>query len=737
MASKSNVSKRSATKKSGKKAVAKKSPKNKEKAPCSTATCKCGISGLMLDSLPTPVVAVDTDFNLIFINRPGSEMVGRAQEGCIGEKCYSLLKTEHCHTAQCQMANAIQHGGVCTGETVARLPSGPRPIRYTCTTLKDSGGNLVGAMETIIDISKEVEVTESLEALTRSVTAGKLDTRADVENFQGNFKKIVQGINDTVEAVTGPLQVAAEYLDWIAKGNIPEKITQDYKGSFKEIMDNLNHCIDGLGGLMEANTVLQRMALNDHTMKVEGEYQGLYSEMSIAVNTVRERLLRVTEISDDIAKGDLSDLEPLRQIGGGKGRRSENDRLAPAIIKMIESIKILVDEAADLTDQVREGKLHCRARGEGLEGEFKKVIVGINETLDAIVFPINEAMAVLEKVANQDLTSKVVGDYQGQLNEFKENINKAIKNLHDAMTQAASASDQVGAASVQIASSSQSLADGAARQAASLEETSSSLEQMSTMVKQNAQNSNQANNLMHEAEQVVYRAKQSMDELTRSMEEISGASEETQKIIKTIDEIAFQTNLLALNAAVEAARAGEAGAGFAVVADEVRNLAMRAAEAAKNTADLIEGTVKKVKAGSELVEKTNSEFNEVATSATKVAGLVSEISEASNEQAQGIEQVNKAVAEMDKVTQESAANAEESASAAEEMSAQAQELNSMLGAFELNWQGRRQVSAAIGMDGSTGRRLDRLNALEGRRKPEDIIPFDDDREPPGDGFKDF
>jgi methyl-accepting chemotaxis protein len=163
------------------------------------------------------------------------------------------------------------------------------------------------------------------------------------------------------------------------------------------------------------------------------------------------------------------------------------------------------------------------------------------------------------------------------------------------------------------------------------------------------------------------------------MEEISKASEETSKIIKTIDEIAFQTNLLALNAAVEAARAGEAGAGFAVVADEVRNLALRAAEAAKNTAGLIEGTVKKVKDGGDLVSKTNDAFTEVAKGATKVGELVGEIAAASNEQAQGIEEVNKAMVEMDKTVQQSAANAEESASASEEMSAQAEQMKGVVG----------------------------------------------------------
>ena len=234
--------------------------------------------------------------------------------------------------------------------------------------------------------------------------------------------------------------------------------------------------------------------------------------------------------------------------------------------------------------------------------------------------------------------------------------------------------DQVASASTQISSASQQLAEGASEQAASLEETSSSLEEMSSMTSQNAAHSVEADNLMKGSNQVIGQANDSMNELTASMNEISKASEETQKIIKTIDEIAFQTNLLALNAAVEAARAGEAGAGFAVVADEVRNLAMRAADSAKNTASLIEGTVKRVHEGAEIVARTNEAFIKVADSSSKVGDLIAEIAEASREQAEGIKQVNSAVYEMDKVVQLNAANAEENASASEEMTAQAEQM---------------------------------------------------------------
>ena len=241
-----------------------------------------------------------------------------------------------------------------------------------------------------------------------------------------------------------------------------------------------------------------------------------------------------------------------------------------------------------------------------------------------------------------------------------------------------SASDVAGTAEM-VFSASHRLAEGAAEQAAAIEETSASLEEMSSITKQNADNAGQADGLMQETNQVVAAADQSMSELTRSMAAISQASEETSKIIKTIDEIAFQTNLLALNAAVEAARAGEAGAGFAVVADEVRNLALRAAQAAKDTSGLIEGTVQKVQSGTELVTGANEAFSRVAASAVKVGELVAEIAAASVEQAQGIDQVNRAVTEMDKVTQSNAASAEESASASEEMNAQAEQMKAMVG----------------------------------------------------------
>jgi methyl-accepting chemotaxis protein len=265
-----------------------------------------------------------------------------------------------------------------------------------------------------------------------------------------------------------------------------------------------------------------------------------------------------------------------------------------------------------------------------------------------ITSPIQETIHVIEKIAEGDLTQEIGLSSKDEIGALTRSVNEMRQKTEEAVSQ-----------SVVM---SQSLSEAASEQAASLEETSSSLEEMTSQTKQNAGNAAEANSLMTAAQQVIEKANGSMNELTGSMNEIAQGSEQTQKIIKTIDEIAFQTNLLALNAAVEAARAGEAGAGFAVVADEVRNLAMRAAEAAKNTSNLIENIGKKIKNGEKLVGVTNEAFREIMGSSTKVVRLIGEIAAASKEQSLGIDQINRAVAEMNSLTQHNASGAEELAS---------------------------------------------------------------------------
>ncbi|MDR3567947.1 MAG: methyl-accepting chemotaxis protein [Syntrophobacteraceae bacterium] len=310
----------------------------------------------------------------------------------------------------------------------------------------------------------------------------------------------------------------------------------------------------------------------------------------------------------------------------------------------------------------------------------------------AMAADIQASTAAVENVKgmnNQELFSKLKSYFRGMLIIILtvsilgilisifvvRSVSRALRDIIHGLS---NASREVNAASGQLSDASQSLAEGATEQAASIEEISASLEEISAMTKGNAKHAGDADRLMQGAQQTFETANSSMVRLTASMEEISSASEKTSKIIKTIDEIAFQTNLLALNAAVEAARAGEAGAGFAVVADEVRNLAMRAAEAAKNTTSLIEGTMKKVKDGSGLVTSTSEAFGGLGDSTEKIAALIVEIATASKEQSVGIDQVSTAMSSTEQVIQKNSANAEETAAASQEMSGQAEQMKSLV-----------------------------------------------------------
>ena len=265
-----------------------------------------------------------------------------------------------------------------------------------------------------------------------------------------------------------------------------------------------------------------------------------------------------------------------------------------------------------------------------------------------IVTPMQKVTELARTVAEGDLTRRMDLAQRDEIGDLTLAINMIC--------------DKMGESIGHVSEGSIELAEGSSEQAASIEETGAALEEISSMTKRNADNAAQAESQMQQSVRMIGESNNAIADLTSSMKEVANASEETQKIVKTIDEIAFQTNLLALNAAVEAARAGEAGSGFSVVAEEVRNLALRSAVAAKNTADLIEDTVDKVRHGSGLAEKTAKGFEEVVTISEKAGTFVNEIAIATKEQAQGIEEVNKAVAEMDKVTQQNAANAEELAS---------------------------------------------------------------------------
>jgi methyl-accepting chemotaxis protein len=315
-----------------------------------------------------------------------------------------------------------------------------------------------------------------------------------------------------------------------------------------------------------------------------------------------------------------------------------------------------------------------------------------------ILKPIREAIGVLRKVAEGDLTQKIEASSKDEIGELVETVDEMRVKMGDMVAQAMSISE--------------GLSDSAASEAASLEETSASLDEIASMTRQNAANTNEANQLMLSAKQAVEKANHSMTGLTKSMQDIAGASEQTQKIVKSIDEIAFQTNLLALNAAVEAARAGESGAGFAVVADEVRNLALRATESARNSSNMIEDIVSKVKSGENLVGVTSEAFAQVTTSSNKVVELMSEIAAASQEQSQGIDQVNSTLAGVNVTTQTNASNAEK--------------LSSMMSMYKTEMRDHAAKSKHFSAIQGVAKRLSA--ARQQVVGPEQILPFKDDED---------
>jgi len=386
----------------------------------------------------------------------------------------------------------------------------------------------------------------------------------------------------------------------------------------------------------------------------------------------------------------------LHQMSGGNMTARLNmkrgDEIGIMAKAMDEFSSHMQEDIISTMKKISVGDLSTNVSIAGPNDEIGPALKNTVESLRALI--IDDGGQVLSAAANKDLSQRMERVYDGEFARMKKNINTVVQNLDDAMTQVHEAVGQVTSASGEISSGAQSLAEGANEQASSLEEISSSLEEISSMTKQNADHSNQAKVLVTQAGASVNEANEAMKRMAVAIKEIKSSSDNTAKILKTIDDIAFQTNLLALNAAVEAARAGEAGKGFAVVAEEVRNLAMRSAEAAKNTANMIEESVKNADGGVKITEEVAKALETTVERAGKVASLIGEIAAASNEQAQGIEQVNAAVAQMSQVTQQTAANSQESASASEQLSSQAAELANMVDSFKLSSSGGLSNTAA-------------------------------------------
>ena len=577
-----------------------------------------------------------------------------------------------------------------------------------------------GSLNTCIRAVKAM--IDDVGILSAAAVEGKLHIRADLEKHDGDFRRIVAGFNQTLDSVVDPLHTAAEYIGRIGKGEIPPPLTGIYYGEFNEIKDSINSCIEGFGALADGNRVLAAMRVNDFTGRTEKAGYGIFLEISESINEVSGHINEIIGYVNHVAAGNLEDLETLKVIGG----KSENDILIPSVAMMIENLKNVVDQTYELSAHAIEGRLDKRGDAGSFEGEYKKIIEGINRTLDAVIEPIDEAFLVLKQlsegnlnrfmsgdyrgdhaeiknavnisissllnyigeiagtlseVSRGNLDLEIAGEYKGNFIEIKESLNHIIFTLNQIISEIGEAAEHVASGAGQMLGSSQSLAQGSMEQTCTVEELSASIAETAEYFKQNTGIAAEASGLAVFARDNARRGNVQMEHMLGSMEKIKDSSINISKIIRVIDDIAFQTNILALNAAVEAARAGQHGKGFAVVADEVRRLAAKSSEAAKRTAEIIEESIAAVKTGSDIANDTASVFQEILKTVGKVTDLVVDISNSSDKQASGLAIINREIEQVSRIIQENSALAEQSAEMSETLHRQAGRLTAMVANF--------------------------------------------------------
>ena len=531
--------------------------------------------------------------------------------------------------------------------------------------------NLNNAVKMMNDLLAQTDI------LIQGAANGELDKRANPELFQGGWKQLVQGVNQTVVNIVDPLNVTADYVDKIAKGIIPPAIVTEYKGQYNVIKLNLNSAVKMMNDLLAETDIIIKAAADGELKKRANAdlFQGGWNQLVKGVNDTITNIVNPLNVTanyvDRISKGDIP--PKITDPYSGDYNVIKNNLNA-----CIDAVDALVADAVMLAQAAVEGKLETRADASKHQGDYQRIVKGVNDTLDNVVGPINDVRRVMAAMEVGDMTLTITKSYQGDFDLLKQAINNTVSKLAETITAVRASADSLASASEEISATAQSLSQASSEQAASVEETSASIEQMTASINQNTENAKVTDSMAGKASKEATEGGKAVSSTVEAMKKIAGK-------IGIVDDIAYQTNLLALNAAIEAARAGEHGKGFAVVAAEVRKLAERSQVAAQEIGELASSSVG-------LAEKAGKLLDEIVPSINKTSDLVQEIASASSEQSSGVAQINSAMGQLNQITQQNASASEELAATSEEMSSQTEQLQNVMTFFKLNSGGSQGIT---------------------------------------------